>query len=152
MDIGYSLAPRLNAAGRLGSARLAVELLTTPSPQRAVDLARFLEEQNTKRQQLERRILNEARAMVEEAGLGDQPALVLASDKWHVGLIGIVAGRLADSYGRPVLMIALHEDGTSAQGSGRSVPGFKLHEALQECSDHLLSHGGHAASGWGGRR
>jgi len=146
MDVGYSLAPRLNAAGRLGSARLAVELLTTASPQRAVELARFLEEQNTKRQFMERRILGEARAMVEENGLGELPALVLASDKWHVGLIGIVAGRLVDAYARPVLMIALHEDGTSAQGSGRSVPGFKLHEALQECTDQLLSHGGHAAA------
>jgi single-stranded-DNA-specific exonuclease len=145
-DIGYSLAPRLNAAGRLGSARLAVELLTTPSQQRAVDLARFLEEQNQKRQQLERRILFEAREMVEASGQDDGPALVLASTKWHVGLIGIVAGRLADTYGRPVLMIAVQEDGTLAQGSGRSVPGFRLHEALAECGDHLLSHGGHATA------
>jgi single-stranded-DNA-specific exonuclease len=84
--------------------------------------------------------------MVEAQGLDGQPALVLASPKWHVGLIGIVAGRLADTYGRPVLMIAVHEDGTSAQGSGRSVPGFKLHEALAECADDLLSHGGHATA------
>jgi single-stranded-DNA-specific exonuclease len=146
MDIGFSLAPRLNAAGRLGSARLAVELLTTPSPQRAIDLARFLEEQNKQRQSIERRILGEAHAMVEEDGMADLPALVLASPKWHVGLIGIVAGRLVDSYGRPVLMIAVHEDGASAQGSGRSVPGFKLHEALHACSEHLLSFGGHAAA------
>lgn len=146
MDIGYSLGPRLNAAGRLGSARLAVELLTTPSPQRAIDLARYLEEQNRQRQNLERHILAEAHAMVEEDGLADLPALVLASPKWHVGLIGIVAGRLVDAYARPVLMIAVHEDGTSAQGSGRSVPGFKLHEALHACSAHLLSFGGHAAA------
>jgi single-stranded-DNA-specific exonuclease len=146
MDVGFSLAPRLNAAGRLGSARLAVELLTTPSPQRAVDLARFLEDQNQKRQQMERSILREAREMLETQGLDDAPALVLASSQWHVGLIGIVAGRLADAYGRPVLMIAVGEDGTSAQGSGRSIPGFRLHEALAECAGDLLSHGGHATA------
>src|SRR5262249_30587334 len=126
----------------------AVELLTTPSPQRAVDLARFLEDQNKKRQLLERRIYLEAREQVEVTGQEGQPALVLASDQWHAGLIGIVAGRLADADARPapVLMIAVHADGTAAQGSGRSVPGFKLHEALRECAAHLLSHGGHATA------
>ncbi len=117
-DIGYGLAPRLNAAGRLGSARLAVELLTTTSPQRAADLARFL----------------------------GAPALVLSSTGWHAGMIGIVAGRLMDAFARPVLMIALGENGAPGAGSGRSVPGFKLHEALRECSEHLLSHGGHATA------
>jgi single-stranded-DNA-specific exonuclease len=145
-DVGYALAPRLNAAGRLGSARLAVELLTTMADQRAVELARFLEGQNKQRQLLERRMLMEAGAMIQEDGHGDRPALVLASTTWHAGLIGIVAGRLAETYGRPVLMIALHEDGEHGQGSARSVPGFLLHEALTECSDHLLSHGGHAAA------
>jgi single-stranded-DNA-specific exonuclease len=143
MDIGFSLAPRLNAAGRLGTARLAVELLTTPSGQRAGDLARYLEEQNHQRQVLERRILNEARELA-EAGNG-APALVLASPNWHPGLIGIVAGRLVDLYHRPVLMIALREN-KAGQGSGRSIPGFKLHEALAECDRDLLSHGGHASA------
>jgi single-stranded-DNA-specific exonuclease len=150
-DVGYRLAPRLNAAGRLGCARLVVELLTTPSQEKATDLVRFLEEQNQKRQQLERRILSEARAMVADGGLDGAPALVLAHPEWHAGVIGIVAGRLADQYARPVLMIALRmEDGdgrpTFGQGSGRSVPGFPLHEALSACSDHLLSHGGHMAA------
>jgi single-stranded-DNA-specific exonuclease len=144
-DVGYTLAPRLNAAGRLGTARLAVELLTTPSSQRATDLARFLEEQNTKRQQLERHIYFQAREVVERDGLKDQPAVVLAHEGWHPGLIGIVAGRLAELYGRPALMISLREQET-AVGSGRSVPGFKLHEALHHCSEHLLTHGGHAAA------
>ena len=87
-----------------------------------------------------------AHDLIQKEGLATNPALVLARPKWHLGLIGVVAGRLADTYSRPVLMIALHEDGMSAQGSGRSVPGFKLHEALQECSEHLQSHGGHAAA------
>jgi single-stranded-DNA-specific exonuclease len=145
-DVAFSLAPRLNAAGRLGCARLAVELLTTPSPQRAADLARYLEEQNKSRQGLERKIMAQAHEMVEAMGLADMPALVLASASWHSGLIGIVAGRLADAYNRPTLLIALPENGKPGQGSGRSVPGFMLHEALAACGDHLLSHGGHAAA------
>src|SRR5262249_13336796 len=86
MDIGYSLAPRLNAAGRLGSARLAVELLTTTSPQRAADLARFLEEQNQQRQTVERSIWTEARAQAERYDGEGAPALVLAGAGWHPGM------------------------------------------------------------------
>jgi single-stranded-DNA-specific exonuclease len=145
-DIGYTIAPRLNAAGRLGSARLAVELLTTPSPQRAADLARYLEEQNQKRQAVERDIYKEARAQAEQYDGEGAPALVLASPHWHAGLIGIVAGRLMEAYGRPVLMIALSKDDGPGCGSGRSLPGLRLHEALRECAEHLLSHGGHATA------
>jgi single-stranded-DNA-specific exonuclease len=141
MDIGFSLAPRINAAGRLGTARLAVELLTTLSAERADVLADYLERQNHERQLLERRIMTEARAMA--AAYESCPALILASDAWHPGLLGIVASRLVDQMARPVLMIALR-DGQHGQGSGRSIPGFKLHEALQECTDDLVSHGGHA--------
>jgi single-stranded-DNA-specific exonuclease len=72
--------------------------------------------------------------------------LVLASDTWHAGLIGIVASRLVDDYARPVLMIALRRDQPHGQGSGRSIPGFRLHEALQHCTDDLISHGGHASA------
>jgi single-stranded-DNA-specific exonuclease len=145
-DVGYNLGPRLNAAGRLGCARLAVELLTTPSRQRAVDLARFLDEQNRKRQFLERQILREACEMAEADGVDGSPALVLASRSWHAGLIGIVAGRLVEIYGRPVLLIALRDGDGPGHGSGRSVPGFPLHEALAACGDGLVSHGGHAAA------
>jgi single-stranded-DNA-specific exonuclease len=157
-DIGYKLAPRLNAAGRLGCARLVVELLTTTSPERAADLARYLEEQNQKRQTMERGILSEARAQAAAGDLDAAPALVLAHPEWHAGIIGIVAGRLAELYARPVLMIALRRErgegpGPDAdggpvvgQGSGRSVPGFPLHEALRACEEHLLSHGGHSAA------
>jgi single-stranded-DNA-specific exonuclease len=145
-DIGFGLAPRLNAAGRLGSARLAVELLTTGSPQRATDLARWLEQQNLQRQSVERSIFKEAREMADSQEHASAPALVLASRSWHAGLIGIVAGRLVEALGRPVLMIALGESGMPASGSGRSIPGFRLHEALAACSDKLLSHGGHASA------
>src|SRR5262249_18940490 len=108
MDIGFALAPRLNAAGRLGTARLAVGLLTTPSTDRAGQLARYLEDQNQQRQTLERRILSEARVLAEECN--GSPALVLASAQWHPGLVGIVASRLVDLYGRPALMIALRDE------------------------------------------
>jgi single-stranded-DNA-specific exonuclease len=145
-DIGFALAPRLNAAGRLGCARLAVELLTTKSPQKATEVARFLEEQNKKRQSLEREILSHARSLVEETGQGEAPALVLAHETWHPGLIGIVAGRLTEIYARPALMIALPNPDAPGQGSGRSVPGFALHEALNACTEDLVSHGGHAAA------
>lgn len=144
MDIGFALAPRINAAGRLGSARLAVELMTTSDPKRAQTLADYLEEQNQKRQLLERQILGEARELA--AAWLDAPALVLAKADWHPGLLGIVASRLVDQFARPVLMISLRDDQPHAQGSGRSVPGFALHQALQECTAHLIGHGGHAAA------
>ncbi len=142
VDIGYALAPRINAAGRLGTARLAVELLTTPSQDRAIVLADYLERQNKERQTIERRILHEAREQA--SNHLHAPAFVLASSEWHPGLLGIVASRLVDQYARPVLMIALRDGQPHGQGSGRSVPGFKLHEALQECTADLVGHGGHA--------
>jgi single-stranded-DNA-specific exonuclease len=145
-DIGYRLAPRLNAAGRLGCARLVVDLLTTTRREQAVDLARYLEDQNQKRQKLERAILHEAREQVETHYL-DDPALVVAGAGWHGGILGIVASRLAELYGRPALMITLPVEGNGpGVGSGRSVPGFALHKALAACGEWLLGHGGHAAA------
>src|SRR5262249_49172129 len=149
-DVSFKLAPRLNAVGRLGSARLVIELLTTTSPQRAASLARYLEGQNVQRQVFEREILARARELAGNGWLEDSLALVLADRDWHAGIVGIVASRLVDLYARPVLLIALRRERGECpvigQGSGRSVPGFPLHEALQACGDHLISHGGHAAA------
>lgn len=149
-DVSFKLAPRLNAVGRLGSARLVIELLTTTSPLRAASLARYLEGQNVQRQVFERQILARARELVDNDGLDGTPALILADAEWHPGIVGIVASRLVDLYTRPVLLIALRKERDDCpligQGSGRSVPGFPLHEALQACGDHLISHGGHAAA------
>jgi single-stranded-DNA-specific exonuclease len=144
--IGFALAPRLNAAGRLGQARLAVELLAADSPQRAADLARYLNDQNNVRQSIERKIVTEARELIESPGfdLEQCSALVLANAEWHAGVIGIVAGRLADRYARPALLISLKED--IGQGSARSVDGFHLYEALAACREHLVGYGGHAAA------
>ena len=143
-DVAFKLAPRLNAAGRLGCARLVVELLTTANPQRAKDLAAYLDGQNKERQNLERMIVHQAKEMVAEQKAAKFPALVLADPDWHPGVIGIVAGRLAEAFGRPTLLIASGSD--PAPGSGRSIPGFALHEALTACSADLCSHGGHAAA------
>jgi single-stranded-DNA-specific exonuclease len=143
--IGFSLAPRLNAAGRLGQGILAVELLACTSEPRARDLARHLNEQNEVRQKIERSILHQARERIEaELNLDQTSALVLDDADWHPGVIGIVAGRLVERYARPVLLISSKEE--VGQGSGRSVAGFPLHQALAACGEHLVSHGGHAAA------
>lgn len=147
-DIGFTIAPRLNAAGRLGQAQLGVELLSTTSPERASALAEYLSELNGSRQSLERSIYLAANKQAqEEYDVEQDPALVLAERGWHPGVIGIVAGRLAEKFHRPVVLVALDELGVKpGVGSARSVPGFNLHEALASCTHHLLSHGGHAAA------
>jgi single-stranded-DNA-specific exonuclease len=143
-DVAYKLAPRLNAAGRLGCARLVVELLTTTNAEKARELAAYLDGQNKERQSLERRFTREARELLEAGDWQTMPAIVLHHAEWHAGVIGIVAGRLAEQFGRPALVIASRDD--PASGSGRSIPGFALHEALQACAGELISHGGHAAA------
>jgi single-stranded-DNA-specific exonuclease len=147
-DIGFGLAPRLNAAGRLGQARLAVELLTTDSEPRALELAQYIEGLNATRKTLERSIYLAAKKQAREQFDPDgDAALVLAARGWHQGVIGIVAGRLAEKFHRPVVLLSQDELGAKpAIGSGRSVPGFNLYRALSACSHHLLSHGGHAAA------
>ncbi|WP_425400993.1 single-stranded-DNA-specific exonuclease RecJ [Aeoliella sp.] len=147
-DVGFSIAPRLNAAGRLGQADLAVELLSTEDPKRAAELARFIEELNSERQHIERSVLLAARKQAKRQFHPEQdPAFVLADFGWHAGVIGIVAGKLVEQYNRPVVLISQDKLGIKpAMGSGRSIPGFDLHAAFAECSEHLLSHGGHAAA------
>lgn len=147
-DIAFSLAPRLNAAGRLGQAQLAVELLTTNSQERALALAEYLNELNGSRQSLERSIYLAANKLAQEKhdAEGDA-AFVLAERGWHAGVIGIVAGRLVDKFHRPVVLVALDDLGIKPGiGSARSIPGLNLHETLAKCSQHLVSHGGHAAA------
>ncbi len=147
-DVAFMIAPRLNAAGRLGQAPLAIELLTTDSPERARKLAEFIHGLNEQRQTLERSVYRAANKLAQE--LGDPSrisALVLADRGWHPGVIGIVAGRLAEQFHRPAVLISLDELGVKpGTGSGRSVPGFNLHAALTACGQHLLSHGGHEAA------
>lgn len=147
-DIGFLLAPRLNAAGRLGKGEVAIELLTTESHERAAELAKVIDELNTERVAVEREILQAARAQVKEqfSPIENHPALVLAGEDWHPGVIGIVAGRIAEQFYRPTFVISGDNQGGLAMGSGRSIPGFNLNAALGHCANHLVGHGGHAAA------
>ncbi len=147
-DLAFTLAPRLNAAGRLGQPQLAVELLVTDRPDRALELAQYMDQLNATRQTLERSILLAATKQAKEQfDLDSEPALVLAERGWHPGVIGIVAGRLAEKFHRPVVLIAWDQMGIKPGiGSARSVSGFNLHAALAACDEFLISHGGHAAA------
>ncbi len=143
--VGFGLAPRINAAGRLEHAMAAVEMLTTDDLERALAIATELDDCNTRRQQVERQIADEARAMIEaQGGLGERGAIVVGKEGWHAGVIGVVAGRLAETYHRPAIVVALGEP--FAQGSARSVPGFDLYQAISICSDGLIAFGGHSAA------
>ncbi|MHC5082901.1 MAG: single-stranded-DNA-specific exonuclease RecJ [Planctomycetota bacterium] len=141
--VAFRLAPMINAAGRMGHARLAVELLTTESQVRAMQIAQYLKDQNRQRQKCQQDIFKQARQTIMKTGLNhpDRKTIVLADENWHPGVIGIVASKVIDQFYRPTIMLNI-TDGI-AQGSGRSIPGFNLHKALTECSEHLLSFGGH---------
>jgi single-stranded-DNA-specific exonuclease len=145
-SVGFRLAPRINAAGRLGRPDVALELILTDDAVEARDLASRLEELNRERQTVEDRILREATALVE--GLtpraSRQRGYVLWSEDWHEGVIGIVASRLVERFHRPVVLVAESHDGW--KGSGRSISCFDLHGALAACSEHLERFGGHRAA------
>lgn len=140
--VGFRLAPRLNAAGRLEDASIGVELLLTGDEAHAATLAAELNASNEERQSLEQLILRDALDMVRNnPAMTSRKSIVLASESWHCGVIGIVASRIVDLFHRPTILISLAEG--NGKGSGRSIPGFHLHDALQACSEHLLRFGGH---------
>ena len=145
-SVGFRLAPRINAAGRLGHPRDALELLLTDDKEEAKRLAYTLEDVNRERQAVEERILRAAVAQIESWPENRQRrhGYVVAGADWHEGVIGIVASRLVERYRRPVVLIAGTDD--LWKGSGRSVPAFDLHGALSACSDHLTRWGGHRAA------
>ncbi len=146
-DIGFGIAPRLNAAGRLGQARLAVELLTTTNRDRATQLSQYLEELNRNRRTVERRIFKAAKEMVEaHPEWEDQHALVLADPSWHAGVIGIVASRIVDAFQKPAILLTIDRNEGVAHGSGRSFGGYNLYDGLTACSDLLVKFGGHHAA------
>jgi single-stranded-DNA-specific exonuclease len=146
-DIGFAIAPRLNAAGRLGQARLAVELLTTENPERAAALADYLDELNKNRRTVERRIFKQAKEQVAaHPEWEEQNVLVLSHHDWHAGVIGIVANRVAEHFEKPAILISMNPETQIGQGSGRTFAGCDLHAALTSCSDHLKSYGGHQAA------
>jgi single-stranded-DNA-specific exonuclease len=142
--IGFILAPRLNAAGRLGHAIRGVELLLTENEHEANVIARELEELNYKRQELDHATLEQAREKVLQLDLDEIFGIVLADDNWHPGVIGIVASRLVEEFGRPTILIGL--SGDQGKGSGRSISKFDLHGALGQSREFLLRYGGHHAA------
>ncbi len=143
--VGFILAPRLNAVGRLGHALRGVELLMATSEGEANGIARELEELNRERQEIDRATLAQARDQVARIDLGETYGLVLAGEGWHPGVIGIVASRIVEDTGRPAVLIALDAEG-HGKGSGRSIPAFDLHAALGACAEHLVRYGGHRSA------
>ena len=144
-QIVFTIAPRINAVGRLGDAIRAVELFTTEDPKKAIELAQVLEDENIERRKIDEMTFSHAMQLVDseidfDANLG----IVLHYEDWHPGVIGIVASRLVEKFHRPSVMLTTI-DGV-AKGSARSVPGFNIYEALQNCDDLLLQFGGHEAA------
>jgi single-stranded-DNA-specific exonuclease len=140
--VGYQIAPRINAAGRIGEAGDALQLLLTDDEAQARDLARRLDDLNRERRDEDARTVDEALAQLADSfDPMEHFGLVIAGEGWHPGVIGIVASRVAERVHRPVVMLAL--DGDRARGSARSIPGFHLYDALSACSGHLERFGGH---------
>ena len=139
--ISFIMAPRLNAAGRLSHAQKAFELLVTTDGKEAARLAKELNEENKRRQQIESKIYEEAKSLVEQYEMFNDMVLVLGSPNWHEGVIGIVASKLVEDYYRPTLMISVN--GETAKGSGRSIPTFHLFNAMRKVEDLFMAFGGH---------
>ena len=142
--IGFILAPRLNAVGRLGHALRGVELLLATSEHHANSIARELEELNAKRQDIDRAVLEQARQRVLRMNLDETYGIVLAEDGWHPGVIGIVASRIVEEFGRPTVLIGL--EGDAGKGSGRSISRFDLHAGIGRCAHLLERFGGHRSA------
>jgi len=146
-DIGFALAPRINAAGRLGQARLAVELLTTENRSRAAQLADYVDQLNKNRQTVERKMYRQAKELIEQHPEWEEhPSLVIAHDEFHSGVMGIVASRIAEKFQKPTIIIALNTETQAGQGSGRSFQDFDLHAGLSACEHFLDGFGGHRAA------
>ncbi|GIW46655.1 MAG: single-stranded-DNA-specific exonuclease RecJ [Deltaproteobacteria bacterium] len=142
-DIGYKLGPRVNASGRLRNAGFAVELLISEDIDKAREVARILNQENTKRQLIEEKILKEAIGQVESStNFAKSCSIVLASKNWHPGVIGIVASKMVEIYNKPTVLISIGEDGIG-KGSGRSIEGLNIYEALTRCEDLFEQFGGH---------
>ena len=142
--VGFVLAPRLNAAGRIADANLGLKLLLSESESEANGIARDLEELNQRRQSMDRLVLDDAMRQLDAPGMRDRFAFVLSNEGWHAGVIGIVASRIVEQTARPAVMVAV-EHGIG-KGSGRSIAAFDLHAALSSCKSHFTRFGGHRAA------
>lgn len=139
--ISFGIAPRINACGRMGHAREALNLFLTQNEQEAKDIAKNLNEYNSKRQEIEKKIFDEAIEQIENSNSNEE-VIVVGKENWHHGVIGIVASKITELYFKPSILICFEEE--IGKGSGRSVPGFDLHEALSKCSNHISRFGGHS--------
>lgn len=144
--ISFGLGPRLNAAGRLDDAALALDLLLERDEAKASSLASHIESLNSQRKSEQDQITEEAITLIEQGELYRNPAIVVAREGWHHGLIGIVASRIVDQYHRPAFVVTLNRESNEARGSARSIPGFHIADALRDLSD-LASGGGHEMAG-----
>lgn len=142
--VGYILGPRINAAGRVDDAAIAVEMLTTSDKSEAGELVEVLEQRNQERQEVQARILKEALAQLEQKDLDSLRAIVLSAEGWNAGVVGIVAGKVAERYRRPTIVLSVDPEARVASGSARSIEAFNIIGALDECRDLLVRAGGHA--------
>lgn len=141
--VGFRIGPRLNACGRIGKAAIAVELLTTKSEKRALEIVMFIDSENKKRQDMQKVILESAKEKIaNDIDLRNQPAIILSDESWHPGVVGIIASKLAEEYFRPAIMFG-YINGL-AHGSARSIPSFHILNALETCRGMLISLGGHS--------
>lgn len=140
-DLGFRIGPRLNAAGRLGDARLGVHLLLTPDPAKAENIAAMLEEANRTRQRFEREMTAEALSQLSLEALAASHVVLVSGEDWNPGLIGLTAGRLCERFHLPAIALSVHGD--TAVGSCRSIPGINIYKMLQSCADLLVRYGGH---------
>lgn len=140
--VSFGLAPRINACGRMGHEDEALKLFLTDNLQEARELTSKLNEYNTKRQEIEKDIFSKAQEMLKDENEQKLPCIVLGGENWHHGVIGIVSSKITDMYSKPSLLLCF--EGEESKGSGRSVPGFDLHEALENCKEHIKQFGGHS--------
>jgi len=139
--ISFGLAPRINACGRMGHADMALNMLLTDDEEEAMKIAEHLQVMNRERQEVEKVIMEDAINIIEKNKLYDDNVIVVGNENWHHGVIGIVASKITETYYKPSILICFEKG--EGKGSGRSVDGFDLHEALSACGDKLLKYGGH---------
>lgn len=140
--VSFGIAPRINASGRMGHQEDALELFLSKDVEKATELTKKLNEYNITRQEIEKEIYNEAIKTIEHENLNDGSVLVVSGNGWHHGVIGIVASKISELYFKPCILLSFEDN--IGKGSGRSIPGFDLHDALVYCGDTLEKYGGHA--------
>ena len=140
--VSFGIAPRVNTCGRMGHERVALELFLTDDVKRARELAKELNDFNTKRQEIEKRIFEEALEQIKNGQEEKNPCIILRKENWHHGVIGIVSSKITEMYFKPSILMAI--EGEDCKGSGRSIPGFDIHEALEKCNKTIKQFGGHS--------